>query len=84
MLQGMIQGVGARFGVNRVAKALNGWQQKWVYGRTQALRSCKRLFPLQVAVMALQFSWQTGCTTRSCWHTGVGARSRHRARSFDT
>jgi hypothetical protein len=33
--------------------------------------------------MALQFSWQTGCTTTSCWHTGVSARSRHRGCWFD-
>src|SRR5713226_911143 len=24
--------------------------------------------------MALQFSWQTGCTTTSCWQTGVTAK----------
>src|SRR5260370_42014494 len=24
--------------------------------------------------MALQFSWQTGCTTTSCWQTGVSTR----------
>lgn len=33
-----------------MAKALNGWQQEWRQARTKALRSCKRLFPLQVAV----------------------------------
>ena len=63
----------AGVGVNRVAKALNGWQHKWGYARTKALGSCKHLFPLQVAVMALQFNWQTGCTTSCCWHTGVSA-----------
>src|ERR1700688_853734 len=37
------------------------------YARTKALRSCKRLFPLHVAVIALQFSWQTGCTNTDHW-----------------
>src|SRR4029077_20865544 len=52
-----------RFGVNRVAKALNGWQHEWGYARTEVLASCKCLFSLHVAVIALQVSWQTGCTT---------------------
>ena len=52
-----------RVGVNRLAKALSGWQHYWDYAITKALRSSKHLFPQHVAVIALQFSWQTGCST---------------------
>lgn len=64
----------ARVGVNRVAKTLNGWQHKWGYARTKAHRSCKRLFPLHVAVMSLRLGWQPGCTNTDRWRQEVCAR----------
>src|SRR5260370_9929526 len=70
----------ARVGVNRVAKALNGWQHQWGYARTKALRSCKHLFHLHVAVMSLRLGWQPGCTNTDRWRQEVCAESRHKAR----
>jgi hypothetical protein len=53
------------------------------YARPEVRGSCKCLFSLHVAVMPLQFGWQTGCTTTTCSHQGDTATSRHRDRSFD-
>jgi hypothetical protein len=53
----------ARFSVNRLAKALNGWQHERAAERPGALAARKRLFPQHVAVISLRLGWQTGCTT---------------------
>jgi hypothetical protein len=44
------------------------------YARTEARGSCKCLFLQHVAVMALQFTWQTGCTTTAAGTKGSAPR----------